>query len=287
MQHIIKNYRNDDKLRKSFNDLAKTVFGLDFEDWYQNGYWTERYNPYSVVIDGKVVANVSVNKTDFEVNGQIKHYIQLGTVMTYEEYRNRGYIRMIMEQIDKDYEGKIDGMYLFAGDDVSSFYPKFGFTQSKEYQYFKQLDTQGTNLFKKVKMNNKNEWDKLQHQIKNSYKNNAFELVDNSELYMFYVSKFMNDDVYYSEALDTYVIAKIEGEELEINSVISTSKQDINRIANGFGKDIKIVKFGFTPICVDGFEVKELKTPDCTLFIKGNVTVFDKMKVMVPYLAHA
>jgi len=34
-----KDYKNNEELRKSFNDLATLVFGLSFEDWYQKGYW--------------------------------------------------------------------------------------------------------------------------------------------------------------------------------------------------------------------------------------------------------
>ena len=97
---ILKDYRENAELRHSFNELAKKTFGLNFEDWYQNGYWTDKYNPHS---------------------------IQLGTVMTDEAYRNRGLIRLIMEDIEKEYADKADGMYLFANDSVLSFYPKFGF----------------------------------------------------------------------------------------------------------------------------------------------------------------
>ena len=43
---IIKSYRNQDTLRHSFNALAgKTFEGLNFEPWYQNGYWSDSYNP--------------------------------------------------------------------------------------------------------------------------------------------------------------------------------------------------------------------------------------------------
>lgn len=68
MYEIIKNYRDNEQLRHSFNELAMKTFDIDFEDWYQNGYWTDRYNPHSIVIDGKVVANVSVNTTVFEID---------------------------------------------------------------------------------------------------------------------------------------------------------------------------------------------------------------------------
>lgn len=64
MCEIVKNVRNSETLRKSFNELAKETFDLDFEDWYQNGFWRDKYIPYSMVINGKVVANVSVNRTD-------------------------------------------------------------------------------------------------------------------------------------------------------------------------------------------------------------------------------
>ena len=58
---IEKNYRDNAALRESFNKLAEKVFGLSFENWYQNGFWKDNYIPYSAVIDGEVVANVSVN----------------------------------------------------------------------------------------------------------------------------------------------------------------------------------------------------------------------------------
>ena len=60
---IIKDYRDHMGLRHSFNELAGRTFGLDFENWYQNGFWGDAYNPYSVVENGRVVANVSVNRT--------------------------------------------------------------------------------------------------------------------------------------------------------------------------------------------------------------------------------
>ena len=48
-------YRDNKELRDSFNELAGKVFGLNFEGWYQNGYWKNAYDPYSVIADGKVV----------------------------------------------------------------------------------------------------------------------------------------------------------------------------------------------------------------------------------------
>lgn len=57
----------DDKYRMSFNALTEKIFGFNFEQWYQDGYWKNQYIPYSLMDGDKVVSNVSVNIMDFEV----------------------------------------------------------------------------------------------------------------------------------------------------------------------------------------------------------------------------
>ena len=52
---IVKDYRDNKELRDSFNELAKKVFNLSFEEWYQNGFWKENYNPVSIVIEETVM----------------------------------------------------------------------------------------------------------------------------------------------------------------------------------------------------------------------------------------
>ena len=42
---IVKNIRDDAGLRNSFNRLAEKTFELNFENWYQNGYWKDNYIP--------------------------------------------------------------------------------------------------------------------------------------------------------------------------------------------------------------------------------------------------
>lgn len=289
MCQIVKNYRNNEQLRHSFNELAMETFYIDFEDWYQNGYWTDRYNPYSVMVDGKIVANVSVNTTTFEVNGEKKRYIQLGTVMTREQYRNQGLIRKIMEQIEKDYADCVDGMYLFSNNDVLSFYPKFGFQAAKQYEYIKIIANPESvqQIFVPVSMQNKQQWDQIEAKIKSCYHQSALEMVDNSQLNMFYISKYMRENVYYSKCLDAYVVAEIEGDTLVIHMVISDKEQDLNQIAEGFGSTIRQVVLGFTPKNGQGFTVRELDQDDRTLHIKGDFCAIEKDKLMFPLMAHA
>ena len=293
MYEIVKNYRNNDALRASFNALSKATFGLEFETWYRNGYWGEKYNPYSIVVDGQVVANVSVNTTDMLWDGSRKHFLQLGTVMTAKPYRRQGMIRRIMEEIEKDYGQDVDGIYLFANDSVLDFYPKFGFRTEKEYQYTKKIAPQeGENgridTLVQVPMREKSAWMQLEHAILNSASQSRLALTDNIGLLMFYVTGFMQENVYYDREQEAYVIAETEGEEVLIHNIFSGRQVDPGRIAAAFGENIRQVRLGFTPVCAEGYTMSEVREEDTTLFIKEKAfDEFEKEKLMIPTLAHA
>lgn len=285
---FVKNYRDNDKFRSSFNELAGKTFGLNFEDWYQNRYWTHKYNPYSMIENGKVIANVSVNLCDYLWKGKRWKFIQLGTVMTDEEYRNRGLIRQLMGEIDKDYSEIVDGIFLFANDEVLDFYPKFGFQRSGEYEYVKNvMNTQECSI-EKVAMKSKEQWDMLEKRINNCAAYSAFEPVGYSELFMFYITKFMQDTVYYCKDQDAYVIAEIEESQLILHGVFARQECNLDKIIAAFGKEIKKVRLTFAPIKKEGYEVLPYRAEDCTLFIKGeSFEDFMTDRVRFPELAHA
>lgn len=287
MMEIVKNYSKNENLRQSFNELAEKTFGLNFEDWYQNGYWLDKYIPYSVVKDGKVIANVSVNLMDMMWNGTVRHLIQLGTVMTEERYRNQGLIRKLMEEIETDY-ADVDGMYLFANDSVVEFYPKFGYEKATEYLYSKQINNTATVRIKPASMKHKAEWDELEDAIRKNQFCGQFDMKENIELFMFYVTMFMQDSVYYDELLDAYVIAEMEEDEILIHAVFAEQNIELEDVIRAFGNTIKKVKLGFTPADVSGYEREEVCEDDTTLFVKGNAFAdFDKEGIMFPTLSHA
>lgn len=290
---VIKNYRNNNELRKSFNELAKKTFDINFEDWHQNGYWGEKYNPYSIVMDGKVVSNVSVNHMNFLWNGERKFFIQLGTVMTDEPYRNLGLIRQIMDEIERDYEKKTDGFFLFANDSVLDFYPKFGFQKSEEFQYCQKIFTAdasvtGKRTIEQVPMRDKTAWTLLEDAMRKSIPQSSFEMVNNRELILFYVTKYMQENVYYHKEQDAYVIAEIEDGNLLIHNIFSSKPTDIGQIAKSFGNGVQQVRFGFTPHNCDGYTRELRAEEDCTLFLKGKgFENFAQDGLIFPTLSHA
>lgn len=288
MYHIVKNVRDNDKMRESFNRLAQETFGLDFEDWYRNGYWGKNYIPYSIAEEGKVVANVSVNIMDMLMTGRKVHMIQLGTVMTAEEHRNRGLIRRIMEEIETDYGKKAEGMYLFANDSVLELYPKFGFREEREHQYVKRVGNANSSAMRRIPMTGKGEWELLENAIEKNRFCGRLDMADNSGLLMFYVTKFMRENVYYSKELDAYAIAEVEDGNGLIHAVFSEREIGLGEIVRAFGDSIQRVTLGFTPANGEGYDCVERKEEDTTLFVKGKaLDGFGEKGMMFPTLSHA
>ena len=264
---IEKNYRNNEALRASFNRLAENTFGLNFENWYRNGFWKDNYIPYSVVIDGEVVSNVSVNACNMNYKGQIVKLIQLGTIMTDDDYRGKGYARALMEEVMKDYDGKVDGIYLFANDSVLEFYPKFGFKEAKEYQFTKEVIISGECTAQNVPLRDKIDFDRTVEILDTKKQNAQLYMVDNPGLYMFYLSQFMTENLFYIEECNSYAIAEIEENTLILHTIIGNGAVD--EVIRAFGSQVKKVVLCFTPKDSSGFEKSELHEEDTTFFVQG------------------
>ena len=241
---IVKDYRENKELRDSFNELAKKVFNLEFEEWYRNGFWNEKYIPFSVVIDGKVVANVSVNKCDMNYNGEVLKLIQLGTVMTAPDYRGNGYAGMLMnENITND-------------------------------------------VTEKIPMETPEDWAGMVDIMKTKAQCGNMTLNGNEDLFMFYLSQFMKENVYYISSLDTHVIAEIDGDTLMIHAIFGEAA--IDDVIASFGSRIRNVILFFTPVDITGYEEKVVEEEDTTFFVKGKAfETLGDYKFMFQAIAHA
>lgn len=284
---IRKHYEKDPALRQSFNALAEETFGLNFENWYQSGFWQGDYVPYSLILDGQVVANVSLNRTDMVIHGEEKRLYQLGTVMTRQGYRGRGYIRSIMAEIEKDI-ADADGVYLFANDSVLSFYPKFGFQKAREYVYSKDLAQAGTCRMEQMPMACPRQWHSLQRAMEASTFPAACQMVHNPGLIFFYVTQFMQECVYYCPDLNTWVIGEIEDGALTLHCVFTHEAVSLEDVLAAFGSRIRSVTLGFTPENPAGYTCRELREEDTTFFVKGQAfRDFSQQRLRIPSLSHA
>ncbi len=284
---LMTHYRDNADLRNSFNALAQDTFGLNFEWWYQRGFWTDCYQPYSMVEEGQVVANVSVNRTDFLFAGKVYPVIQLGTVMTRPEYRNRGLIRRIMARIRRDW-ADVAGVYLFANDSVVEFYPKFGFRRGREMVYERDVHPAAPKSMVPVAMTGPEGWQGLSRAMEQGEPCSRWAMVDNPGLVFFYAAQFMQDCVCRSPDGRIWAIAQQEGGTLTLHNVFAPQDVTLEQVIECFGPEVERVQLGFAPKDPAGWETRVLAEEDCTFFVQGEL--FDRFQteqLRIPSLSHA
>lgn len=284
------NYKDDAKLRSSFNSLTEKTYGFNFEQWYEDGYWGDKYIPYSLLDGDKVVSNVSVSIIDFLILEEQKRYIQIGTVMTDEDYRGQGLCRALMELILKEWEDKCDLIYLFANDSVLDFYPKFGFEICDEYQYsLNKTKEDKPEKIRKMNMDNDSDREIIYNMACNTISFSKASMKNNTSLIMFYCTYFMKDNIYYLENYDTVVICEFNEDILYLQEVLSMKEVKLDNIINAtMNEKTKKVVLGFTPKDISSYEKTLVNEEDTTLFIKiGKDNPFKTGGLMFPVLSHA
>ena len=223
----------------------------------------------------------------FISDGKVKNYIQIGTVMTANEYRNQGLSRYLIEAIIKDYKNVSDGIYLWANDSVKTFYPKYGFQEKKEYQYRKSVHSNQDQTAIKVLTKDSSQYQAFEKVVSQSAVNSRIDM-NNPGLIMFYVVNLMGDNIYYIHELDAHVIANVKDYTLFIHHIFAPIVIDLDQVIKSFGRKISEVTLGFTPLNGDGYEVFELHREDSTFFTLGNgFAEFERGHKMFPELSHA
>jgi ribosomal protein S18 acetylase RimI-like enzyme len=280
-------YQDNIQCRKAFNDLAIKVFKLSFEDWYQAGYWNEKYIPYTLFDEDKAVANLSINIMDFCSIRKKQRYIQIGTVMTDPDYRNKGLSRFLMEKVMEELNGKCDFIYLYANNSAVDFYPKFGFDTVKEFECFKSIRKKSGCQSEQLNMDIQSNRDRLYEYAKNSTVFGKLSMQENADLVMFYCISFLKKNVYFIPSLNVIAVAKFGENKFQLLDVFGEANVELDEIIFSLidGKPYE-VSLGFTPKEAYSYKIREITGGD-TLFIqKGKTLLFDN-KLMFPVLSHA
>ncbi len=284
---LVSDYRDRAPLRRSFNSLAQRIFGLDFEPWYQRGFWGGGYIPYSLCADNEVVANVSLSIQRFHVFGVEKQFAQLGTVMTHPEFRGLGLSGYLLKHVLALWKD-CDLIFLYANDGVQSFYPKFGFTAAAEYQCGKILPAASRALeIRKLDMRETGSIQAVSAIVKNSKPLYPLHLIDHSNLTMFYAAYALKDCVYRISDPDAMIMAEHMEDSLVIYDVFSPNDVDLDEIAAALARpETRRVLYGFTPEKRTGCEIHKLQEENSTLFVLGDARFLQKNHAMFPLLSH-
>lgn len=291
MLELISDYMRDEKSRHLLNELTQKTFGFDFEGWVTDGYFEGDYIPYSFVEDGVMISNVSANRMQFMQNGEIRNYIQIGTVMTDVDYRKQGLAAQLMKHVIETYENNCDGIYLFGDLGALEFYKKMGFNVENQYRYF--LKDEFLNIekaecrFEPIKDKGEELRQKYLDYVRHGAHCSSFELINKYGLQMFYTGGL--DSVYYAEDIDCFIV-KEQDDCTVIGSVLSKERIPLIAILRRIDVDNRC-RLGFVPfdedrnLCVseeyDGAD-------DYRLFYRGaKLESIERDKLFFPDLSHA
>lgn len=262
----------------SFNALATQSFGISFASVGGD------YEPHVLLCGGQVVANVSVNQIPFLRDGQRLLLIQLGTVMTHPDYRGRGLSRWLMEYALAQWQGRCDGIYLFANDGVLDFYPKFGFRPAQEWERCVCVPRKGGEL-RQLNMDDPADWALLWEKYAQGNPYSAMSMVENHALLNFYAGGFRRDSFFHAPELDL-VLALEEDDGLWCLDIFGQSDAPLAEVLAllppSEGDEIRL---GFAPQEPVG-ELRLHQEEDTTLFVLGD-DPFAGAQKMFPLLSHA
>ncbi len=281
-------YRNDEKYRTSLAELAGAEFSIDLKTWYQNGFWQGDYIPYSVIEDGKVISNVSVNVCNFMCRQKIRHLAQLGTIVTHPDHRNKGCASELMNKVIGDCERSYEGIYLYCEEKNVAFYEKFGFRRTYEYQCRKTVNITHSSTAEQRHINSKETMSRMVDIIQRRAQYGERTMVGNTGLFMFYLAGPFSDCVYYVPSSEAYVVARVEGDNLTLYAIFSNEKVSLGDTIASFGSGIKHVIMGFMPENNTGFELKKIEDDETILMTRG--AFFENAaneRFMFPEISHA
>lgn len=287
----IKDYKDNEKYRLSFNELAINTFGIDFEPWFQKGFWNDSYICYSYIDGNKIVSNISINKMDIIWEGQKKKALQIGTVMTHPDYRKKGLASSLMRTILDEYEKEYDIIYLFGGDSALSLYYKFGFKPLEESKFSLAVSNSEASECKLRKLDISNKEDLMiisRLSSNRTYISEKLGVTNDQHLILFYCLYVFLDNIYYLEEEDTIVIYSIDDNELNLYDVVSKKSINLESIILKITTPkVNRVVFHFTP-CLKSIkvDVEDLHRCDCTLLIKP-VSMKSNNKFLFPITSHA
>lgn len=233
---FISHYNISEQYTTSFNELAYKLFDTDLTTWLKKGYDVNTVIPFSYVYQGNVIANASANILQITINASTYQAIQISTVMTHPEFRNRGLSKALIHKILHTYEQKVDFFYLFANETVLDFYPKMGFNREEDYSFSleaKHIKSIPHFQLKRLNMENASDYLVAARIIKQRHTAlNCMEISNGTSIMLFHLLIELNDIVYYIQEKNMIVLFEIEGHILHLYDVIATQPYDLQQIVS-------------------------------------------------------
>ena len=229
---FVKDYMEEQVYRKSLNELMELSLGYNLEAWYQMRQVDTYYMPYSFKDGDKIIANISVYKQHIISEGQEEEAICLEHIVAHPEYYHQNLLEQLINEITEAYSDY--KIYLRGEDTVMPYYPSFGFESQEEVaRYIKFKDGLSIGKIEKVSPMVFNE-NIGAYQTTTTKLNHHLEIINNVDRRCLDSFTKYQEDIYYIRQLDTYVIAKIQNDTLEIIDILSKAQPQLNQVIGAF-----------------------------------------------------
>lgn len=290
---FVTGWQEDAAMRQKLHPLTREIFGFDFEQWYQNGWWTDTCIPYSLLAGERLAAHITVSLMDFLLEGEKRRYVQLGTVMTAPDYRGRGLSRALMERVLADWREKSDLVFLFANQSVLDFYPRFGFSFLTESEASFPLEGGETGLpVRPLNMDDAADRTLLERMTAETVPQASLSMMNGTGLVMFYCDCFegleFRRQLYWLETLSAVAVAHSEGDALVLSDIFSPRAQDVREIARALaGPETRRAVLEYLPADAAGCTVAPYEDKEGALFALGpDVRRLKERPFRFPVLSH-
>lgn len=268
----IKNYYSN-----SFNKLAQDIFDTDLTEWLKKSYSENTYIPFSYTYQNEIVANASAYLMHLSINNVHYKAIQIATVMTRQDFRNKGLSRDLIDRIIRFYEHDFDFFYLYANETVVEFYPKIGFTRQTELLFTMEAAHVGRNNYQKhylqrLNMKNPTHYALVEELInRRDFSFYSMEIIHQNQLLLFQLLVELDDIIYYMKEEGIVVVFEVVDDSLHLYDIITNKPFNLQTIlARIIPKPIKNIHFYFGVNDADLMILKKrVSTDEDVLFTKS------------------
>ena len=277
-------YLDDSESRLSLNALIEAEWQFSLDDWERFAL-RGAFRPYSAILDGRVIANISVADVTFSCGGQETPAHQIGGVVVAPEFRGSGLIQGLFELV-------FDSLptntlyFLYAHNRVYAFYERFGFSHAAESQFTTEMNPSWSpSTPRDTRTRQLDIWDAADVDLLQARVRSRSEVSDviaiNGHFPLFLFNVLYNDDlcsvrdhIYLIEPLDAIVLYCRGDGRLKLIDVIADEIPSLPDLMQHLPASDHLIEFRYTP------DKMGVGTSD-TYIVNGNAMMLDRQRLYI------
>jgi GNAT superfamily N-acetyltransferase len=283
MQIRVHQSNSAEEYRALLNNLLQESFGLSLESWFSTWGWPDDYTCFSLLENGRMLANASVYRMDLLIQDVEQEWLQLGGVATRKDRQGEGLSRQLLQFIFDQYPEK--SFFLCANERVLDFYPRFGFQRIPSWQPILETRRIPVRLgrshgsMRQLQLNDPQVKDYLTGRRCFS---RLFDCTNAAPIDWFHLLLEYATNIYEIPALQTMLVAHQTGSILNLAGVWARQPISFSELAPALDfPGISAIHFGFQPDWLQ-VDYQMVERADDPLFVRGRWDV--NQKIILPEL---